>query len=99
MNNNGHPQLSSAFFIFPFYQGIVSLGRISKFLDLDENDYDVSDEGLLDNLPDENQPRTDAIIVEDGSFSWGAKSPVLSKLVALEYIFDVVVGLKDSLRL
>lgn len=77
-------------FIYTYYQGFVSLGRIAQFLDLDENKDELSDEGLLNSLPSEVEPTIDAIRVEDGTFSWGADTQILNKLVAPKFRVCVV---------
>ena len=63
----------------------MSLGRIAQFLDLDENKDELSDEGLLNSPPSEVEPTIDAIRVEDGTFSWGADTQILNKLVAPQF--------------
>ena len=47
----------------------------------------------------QNKSTTDAIIVEDGSFSWGTDTPVLNKLVALIAFTFTVILLPPSLPL
>ena len=64
----------------------MSLRRIATFLELDENTVGLTGEGdanSLHSLYQENTSTTDAVLVEDASFSWGSDTPVLNKLVPL----------------
>ena len=59
----------------------MSLRRIAKFLDLDENEENLSCERLENDLCKENDTTSAAVLVEDGSFSWGSDAPTLNQLV------------------
>ena len=59
----------------------MSLRRIAKFLDLDEHEDNLSCERLENDLCNENDTTSAAVLVEDGSFSWGSDAPTLNQLV------------------
>ena len=59
----------------------MSIRRIAKFLDLDESEDDLFCERLENDLYKECDSTSAAVLIEDGSFSWGSDAPILNQLV------------------